>query len=175
MYSENSNHFLSQKTFKIILYNFLTNSREYFNYIPYFCQMLSEILLLYIFSSGVYSAKFNIQLFHILFDHFYTEMRYSPLSCAVSKDDDSVCFNFPKVPPASGWFCVDGVSSVATICVKRKERSKTEMSKCMKRQINVKIAIFSLLKLQVIEKCDEICSKLRVMWRWWCRYVYMNI
>lgn len=45
------------------LYNFLTNSREYFNYIPYFCQMPSEILLLYIFSSVVYSAKFNIQLF----------------------------------------------------------------------------------------------------------------
>lgn len=47
-------------------------------------------------------------------------MFISPLSCAVSNDDDNVCFNFPKVPVFSG--CEVGVSSVATICKRKKKR-----------------------------------------------------
>lgn len=96
----------------------------------------------YVQHTRIFFHNFNIHLFHFLsstYTHTYIYVHtfishfisnsmafHSPLSWAVSKEDDSVCFNLPKVPPVSGWFCVDGVSSVATICKKGEQKWANE-------------------------------------------------
>lgn len=78
-------------------------------------------------------------------------MFISPLSCAVSNDDDNVCFNFPKVPVFSG--CEVGVSSVATIC-KRKKRDIMYFSRLFMNILFYSIYLINLTLYVNLNKID---------------------